>query len=64
MWYMQYMLLGKKADYPENNPNSSEYQTKTIEFLTLELLCGIFFMSVLVCAKLAIFISKMYPKYD
>ena len=44
--------------------NSSEYQTKTIEFLTLELLCGIFFMSVLVRAKLAIFISKMYPKYD
>ena len=44
--------------------NSSQYQTKTIEFLTLELLCGIFFMSVLVRAKLAIFISKMYPKYD
>ena len=42
--------------------NSSEYQIKTIEFLTLKLLYGIFFMSVHVRAKFAIVISKMYQK--
>ena len=43
-------------------PNSSEYQTNTIEFVTLELLSGIFFFNLHKPAIFVIFISKLYPK--
>ena len=42
--------------------NSSQYQTNTIEFITLELLSGIFFINLHKPAIFVIFISKLYPK--
>ena len=42
--------------------NSSQYQTNTIEFVTLELLSGIFFINLHKPAIFVIFISKLYPK--